>query len=58
MARELWLIHYRYVTKVHVSVHATADVVAELVDLLSDVFEESVAGPAADHHDSERGDVV
>ena len=54
----LWLIHYRYVTKVHVFVHATADVVTELVDLLSDVFQEGVARPAAYHHDSKGGDVV
>ena len=33
----LWLIHNRYVSKVHVFVHAFADVVAELVDLFADV---------------------
>ena len=31
--------------------HSPGHVVAELLDLLPDVFQESVAGPASDHHD-------
>ena len=31
--------------------HATGDVVRELFDLFSNVFEEGVAGPQANHHD-------
>jgi hypothetical protein len=37
------------VSKVHVFVHAFADVVAELVDLLANISQEGVAPPAANH---------
>ena len=32
--------------------HATTDVVTELLDLISNIPQESVAGPTADKHDS------
>jgi hypothetical protein len=43
------------VSKVHVFVHACADVVAELVDLFANVLQEGITRPAANHHDSKGG---
>ncbi len=38
-----WLVHKRYVAKVHMFVHLFCNVVAEGFDLLANVFEEGVA---------------
>ena len=39
----------------HMGEHFPRDVMVELLDLLPNVAEECVAGPAADHHDEENG---
>ena len=54
----MWLIHKRYMSEIHVFIHAPTDVVTELVYLLSDVSEESIARPATNHHDPESGQIV
>ncbi len=46
----------RHVSVNFVNYHAFGDVVGELFDLLSDVAEEGIAGPAAQHHDGVDGD--
>ena len=39
----------------NVFVHSTADIVAELIYLFSDIFQKGIARPAADHHDAKGG---